>query len=121
LNGPVRRVTVGAVLTTRFLRLLAMAAILLMPLRLAEAAGAHPSPHALEVVLDLGHCPGADGPSKLHPRGHAHCGISGAELSLPPSWTEPDLFAGPLHPPLPASPRARGLGPEAPTPPPRRA
>jgi hypothetical protein len=103
------------------LKLLAILAMLLLPLRLAEAAAGPAFAHDATVAFDLGHCSGDEAPAKQHPRAHVHCGMGSAQLaaSMPPldAWIENDKAASFLA----HDQHVRAVRVDAPTPPPRLA
>ena len=99
-----------------FVKLFALIALLLLPLRVAEAH-ASPSPDAVIAALDLGHCSGGD-VGKQHGRAHAHCPIVGEAIAdavlLDARFPTPLSLAA-----ISVSRGPKGLGPQAATPPPR--
>jgi hypothetical protein len=99
----------------RFVTLLALVSLLMLPFRIAEAR-ADPSPDAVIAALDLGHCSGDLG--KQHGRVHAHCSIVGEAAADAASLAD-RLPVRLGRAALPAAKRARGLAARAPTPPPR--
>lgn len=99
------------------MKLVAILALLLLPMRLAEARSSA-SPDAVIAALDLGHCSGAD-LDKQHGRTHVHCsiviaGAVGTAEVVPPF---PSLLSL-VRPARMTS--SDGTERRAPTPPPRR-
>jgi hypothetical protein len=102
-----------------FLRLLAIVALIMTPLRAMAHNKAATSVHDVQVMVDLGHCDTPNKSQKGQSRPHNHCTV--AAPGLPASGGEVAA-----RPPLqdlpherPSQTALRRLGPEAATPPPR--
>lgn len=103
----------------RLVFLLAALAVLLAPLTMIGGGAAMAMSHGMAAEAGMDHCAGMDEPSKDQPRGDIECMMACAAIAPLASRFEARLMAPAPLPRVLAATEARGLDPEAETPPPR--